>query len=198
MLRSPQRARAISGGGDVRGGKRKRPGRRCGLSPARLPGLLGWTGPPLVECRALAFVSTCSHRPSRLSAWRAMPRFGLDTGFPASNPRHRFTLTRLPEPSVLVPIGTNVAESSWGGPSTFGSSTTIPLPAPHPLVRRSAPAGDVPPAARRRQITRRPKAPSVPGRLAAPFAGCGLPRARRTLQQVSVSHVHPRVAVGPV
>jgi hypothetical protein len=118
-----------------------------------------------------------------------MPRFELDTGFPASNPRHRFTLTRLPVPSVLAPIGTDLAESSWGGPSSFGSSTTIPLPAPHPLVHRSAPASGVPPAARRRQITRRPKAPSVPGRLAEPFAGHGLPRALRTLQQVSVSHV---------
>ena len=46
--------------------------------------------------------------------------FGLDTGFPASNPWHRFTLTRLPEPSVLAP-GTDLAESSWGGPSSFGS-----------------------------------------------------------------------------
>jgi hypothetical protein len=63
-----------------------------------------------------------------------MPRFGLDTGFPASNPWHRFTLTRLPEPSVLVPIGTDLAESSWGGPSSFGSSTTAPLPTDHPKV----------------------------------------------------------------
>ena len=167
--------------------KRKRPGRRCGLSPARLPGLLGWTGPPLVECRALAFVSTCSHRPSRLAAWRAMPRFGLDTGLPASNPLaplHADPVARAIGPGA---IGTDLAESSWGGPSSFGSSTTTPLPAPHPEAHRSAPVGDVPPTPRRPWITRRPKTTSVLGRLAAPFAGCGLPRALRTLQQVSVS-----------
>ncbi len=57
-----------------------------------------------------------------------MPLFGLDTGCPASTPRHRFTLTRLPEPSVLVPIGTDLAESSWGGPSSFGSSPRLRCP----------------------------------------------------------------------
>lgn len=100
---------------------------------------------------------------------------------------HRFTLTRLPEPSVLAPIGTDLAESSWGGPSSFGSFTTTPLPAPHPHVHRSAPVGDVPSAARRRLITRCPRAPSVPGCLAVALADHGLPRARRTTQQVSVS-----------
>ena len=43
-----------------------------------------------------------------------------------SRPRcHRFTLTRLPVPSVLVPIGTVLTEASWGGPRSFGSE---PLP----------------------------------------------------------------------
>ena len=97
-----------------------------------------------------------------------MPRVGLDTGFPVSNPWHRFTLTRLPEPSVLVPIGTDLAESSWGGPSSFGSSTTTPLPARHPkAMYHLLPEGQ--------QITRRPRAPSVPGRLAEPIAGSGCP-----------------------
>jgi hypothetical protein len=117
-------------------GKRKRPGRCVGLRLRTFRGCSNGQGPPLVECRALAFVSTCSHRPSRLAAWRAMPRVGLDTGLPASNPWHRFTLTRLPEPSVLVPIGTDLAESSWGGPSSFGSSTTAPLPIPSPRAPR--------------------------------------------------------------
>jgi hypothetical protein len=147
--------------------KRKRPGRRCWLSPARLPGLLGWTGPPLVDCRALTFVSTCSHRPSRLAARRAMPRFGLDTGFPASNPWHRFTLTRLPEPSVLAP-GTELAESSWGGPSSFGSSTTTPLLAPRPHVHRSALEGD-----------ERARLPRRPPRFLVTFADSSLPSSPR-------------------
>ena len=96
------------------------------------PGAARWTGPPLVERRALAFDSTCSHRPSRPSAWRAMPRVWLDAGLPAPEPWHRFTLTRLPEPSVLAPFGTDLAESSWGGPRSFGSSTTAPLPVLRP------------------------------------------------------------------
>ena len=95
--------------------------------------------------------------------------FGLDTGLPASNPWHRFTLTRLPEPSVLAP-GTDLAESSWGGPSSFGS-----------FPRLRCLLG----AQLRTEV--RPKATSVPGCLAAPLAGCGLPRALRTIQQVSVS-----------
>jgi hypothetical protein len=103
-----------------------------------------------------------------------MPRFGLDTGFPASNPLAPLTLTRLPVPSVLAPIGTDLAEPSWGGPSSFGSSTTAPLP------------------------TGCPKTPCEPDRLAATFAGHELPRNLRTLQQVPVSADHPRVIVGPV
>ena len=83
---------------------------------------------------------------------------------------HRFTLTRLPEPSVLAPIGTDLAESSWGGPSSFGSSPQLRCP------HRSHRCTEV-----------HPKAPSVPGRLADPLAGCGLPRALRSCQQVSVS-----------
>ena len=65
------------------------------------------------------------HRPSRLAAWRAMPR-SEPAAVSRSRPRcHRFTLTRLPEPSVLVPIGTVLTEASWGGPRSFGSE---PLP----------------------------------------------------------------------
>jgi hypothetical protein len=152
------------------GGKRKRPGRRCGLSPARLPGLLEWTGPPLVDHRALAFVSTCSHRPSRLSAWRAMPRVGLDTGFPVSNPWHRFTLTRLPEPSVLAPLGTDLAGSSWGGPSSFGSSTTTPLHASRPKAMCH-----LPPEGARSLVTRGRRACPVVSPYRSPMTGCPAP-----------------------
>ena len=176
--------------GGVMSEKRKRPGWRCWLSPARLPGLLEWTGPPLVECRALAFGSTCSHRPSRLAARRAMPR---SDSTPVSRPRtrwHRFTLTRLPEPSVLAPIGTDLAGSSWGGPRSFGSSPR--LRCPHPTRRRCA--------------TRRPKATGHP-------LPEGVERARssrRTARRLRVSPCpssapaglrlprHPKVAVGPV
>jgi hypothetical protein len=54
--------------------------------------------------------------------------YGLDAGFPASNPWHRFTLTRLPEPSVLVPFGTGLTGSSWGGPRSVGSSPRLRCP----------------------------------------------------------------------
>ena len=57
----------------------------------------------------------------------------------------------------------------------------------HDSVACIPPESDVPPTTRRWQVARHPKAVSVPGRLAAPFVGCGLPRALRTLQQVSVS-----------
>jgi hypothetical protein len=116
-----------------------------------------------------------------------MPRYGLDTGFPASNPLaplHADPVARAIGPGA---IGTDLTESSWGGPSSFGSSSTTPLPTPHPEAHRSAPVGDVPSTPRGPRITCRPKAPSVPGRFAAPLAGCGLPRTLRTLQQVSVS-----------
>ena len=120
-------------------------------------------------------------------AWRAMPRVGLDTGFPASNPWHRFTLTRLPEPSVLVPIGTDLAGSSWGGPSSFGSSTTAPLPAPSRL-HRGAPEGGI--AYPTRGCGTRPSPEGVERarslrRTPRPAAGC--PVTGRTLQQAPVS-----------
>ena len=171
-------------------GKRKRPGRRCGLSPARLPGLLEWTGPPLVDGRALAFVSTCSHRPSRLAARRAMPRVGLDTGFPVSNPWHRFTLTRLPEPSVLAPFGTDFAESSWGGPSSFGSSTTTPLPAHRPKA-----LCHLPPEGVRSPATRRRWACPVVSPHRSPAAGCPVPFERSSR---SPSPSPPEGRAGPV
>jgi hypothetical protein len=68
------------------------------------------------------------HRPSRLAAWRAMPR-SEPAAVSRSRPRcHRFTLTRLPVPSVLVPIGTVLTEASWGGPRSFGSEPLLRCP----------------------------------------------------------------------
>ena len=86
--------------------------------------------------------------------------FGLDTGFPASNPWHRFTLTRLPEPSVLVPVGTGLAGSSWGGPRSVGSSPRLRCPHAastctevHPQVMcHPPPEGDWSSGARRRRM----------------------------------------------
>jgi hypothetical protein len=43
---------------------------------------------------------------------------------------HRFTLTRLPVPSVLVPIGTVLTEASWGGPRSVGSVPLLRDPQP--------------------------------------------------------------------
>ena len=86
--------------------------------------------------------------------------FGNDAGLPASNPWHRFTLTRLPEPSVLAPVGTDLAGSSWGGPRSFGSSPRPRCPHPastHTEVRSEVtchppPEGDRSPGARRRRV----------------------------------------------
>lgn len=94
---------------------------------------------------------------------------------------HRFTLTRLPEPSVLVPFGTDLAESSWGGPSSFGSSTTTPLP--HITRGRcttccpKAPGHLPPEGGRRARSSRR----TARRHRVAPL--------RRALQQVSVARV---------
>jgi hypothetical protein len=88
--------------------------------------------------------------------------------------RHRFTLTRSPEPSVLVPIGTDLAESSWGGPSSFGSFDHGSSPVAHPKVA------------------------DEPVCLAAPPVECESPRPLRTLQQVPVSPPCPKVGRSPV
>ena len=151
-MRLAQDGLRISGWAGVGGEKRKRPGRRCGLSPARLPGLLEWTGPPLVECRALAFVSTCSHRPSRHAARRAMPRFGLDTGFPASNPSaplHADPVARALGPGANRNRPRRV---QLGWPQILRLLTTTPLPARHPkALCHPPPESGRSPAARRRR-----------------------------------------------
>jgi hypothetical protein len=76
----------VRGGSAGQGRKTKAPRSVRPACATHLPGLLEWTGPPLVERRALAFDSTCSHRPSRRSARRAMPRFGLGSSFPVPTP----------------------------------------------------------------------------------------------------------------
>ena len=154
------------------GEKGERPGGAAGFR-LRASGAARWTGPPLVECRALACCSTCSHRPSRLAAWRAMPR---SDSTPVSRPRtrrHRSTLTRLPEPSVLVPIGTVLPESSWGGPSSSGSY--------HCSVACTSPGGDL--------HARLPRPNRSPGVRVAPLPSRTTPAGLRSL-------VHPEVAAG--
>ena len=57
-------------------------------------------------------------------------RFSGPVPVSRSRPRcHRFTLTRLPVPSVLVPIGTVLTEASWGGPRSVGSVPLLRCPA---------------------------------------------------------------------
>jgi hypothetical protein len=97
-----------------------------------------------------------------------MPLFGSGTGCPLPTPLSPFTLTRLPVPSVLVPIGTVLTEASWGGPRSVGSvpllrdpraDSRLPVcpvasPARPARLRRAdrhAPAG-----LRLRRLTRRP------------------------------------------
>ena len=93
-----------------------------------------------------------------------MPRVGLDTGLPVSNPWHRFTLTRLPEPSVLAPLE----------PTSLSPVGVAPVPsAPQPQLR-------CPPTARRRPANpiASPQHPSATSSPVPPNAPAG-PRFRR-------------------
>ena len=148
----------------------------CAAHP---PGRLRWTDPPLVERRALAFNSISYI--ARLALRRGgRCRFSDPVAVPRCRTRcHRFTLTRLPVPSVLVPIGTVLTEASWGGPRSVGS---VPLPrCPHADLRLRA-AEDL-----RLQRAR------LPRRLASRSPE-GLPD---TLQRVSVSDGYPSARSDP-
>jgi hypothetical protein len=111
------------------------------------------TGPPPIERRALAFDST-NHIARRALRLGGRCPFSLHSPVSRRAERcHRSTLTRLPEPSVLVPIGTDLTEASWGGPRSFGSE---PLP-------------------------RRPRLPVSPVCLADPPGRPGVPAGRPSL-----------------
>lgn len=85
-----------------------------------------------------------------------MPRVGLDTGCPVSNPRHRFTLTRLPEPSVLAPLE----------PTSLSPVGVAPVPsAPQPRLRCPS-------------VARRRRACPVVSPYRSPAAGCPVPLER--------------------
>ena len=72
----------------------------CAGAPSGAP--KGGTYPPSVERRALAFDST--YHIARLALRRGgRCPFRTRSGHPVPARCHRFTLTRLPEPSVLVP-----------------------------------------------------------------------------------------------
>ncbi len=137
-----------------------------------------------------------SHRPSRLAAWRAMPR-SEPAAVSRSRPRcHRFTLTRLPEPSVLVPIGTVLNEASWGGPRSFGSEpwprcpratcvsrgpgrlagTPRAIPKDHPNTPQQVPVADGCPSTRSDPTPSQSPAPDADS--PSPPVDLRLPRAR--------------------
>ena len=99
-----------------------------------------------------------------------MPRFGLDTGFPASNPLA--PLHADPVARALGP-GANRNRPRWvqlGWPQILRLLTTTPLPTPHPKVMcHPSPEGDRSPAARR------PRACPVVSPNRSPAAGCPVP-----------------------
>jgi hypothetical protein len=111
------------------------------LSPACPPGRLTWTDPPLVERRALAFNSISSHRPSRLSARRAMSLFGSGCGCPLPSPLspiHADPVARAigrwcqSEPLSSRPVGV--------APDSLGSEPLLPRRSCLLLGRLGAPA----------------------------------------------------------
>ena len=111
--------------------KAESPSRVAGLRQQHLLGLLKWTGPPHVERWVLTFISTCSHRPSRFPKGIAAGDAAFRTRLPVARPVARyvtFTLTRFPVPLVLVPCETALAEASWGGPRSVGSTPLLRCP----------------------------------------------------------------------
>ena len=58
------------------------------------------------------------------------------------------TLTRLPEPTVLVPSGTALSEASWGDPRSVGS---VPQPVSDTANRADSVSSPHPPITRRTQ-----------------------------------------------
>ena len=104
--------------------------------------------------------------------------FGLDTGFPASNP-----LAPFHADPVARALGPGAME-----PTSLSPVGVAPVPsAPHHDSVACTPPPVAPKRTRRFRATRHPKVSSVPGCLADPLAGCGLPRALRSFQQASVS-----------
>ena len=99
-----------------------------------------------------------------------MPRFGLDTGFPAPNPSA--PLHADPVAQALGP-GANRNRPRWvqlGWPQILRLLTTTPLPTPHPKVTcHPPPEGDRSPAARR------PRACPVVSPHRSPAAGFPVP-----------------------
>ncbi len=90
------------------------PGGAAGLRLRTLPGPPeGWSDPPPVDLRALAFVSNRIHRPSRLTARRAMPVWA----------RSSFSRSPARFPPGLVGCPNSVAEREPGSqfPSTLAS-----------------------------------------------------------------------------
>jgi hypothetical protein len=118
--------------------------------------------------------ATCSHRPSRRTAWRAMPRFGPDSGRPDSNPL---------APLHADPVARALGPGANRKPTSLSPVGVAPVPsAPH----------------HRSVAHRLPEGACGPGCLTGPPVAAGLPRHLRTFQQVSVSPDHPKVTVGPV
>ena len=168
------------------------------LSPAHLSGLLvdrSTTGRTSgVSLRLDLFTSPVS--PFGVAGDAA---FTDSTPVPRHRPRwHRFTLTRLPVPSVLAPINSDpLAESPVGvAPVPSGSSTTAPLPtgrpkttrvpiaSPHRLATRSCPVpserssrSPSPSATRRSPSARSP--PRRPRRSPVAVADSSLPPTSR-------------------
>jgi hypothetical protein len=112
--------------------------------PIAPSGALRRTHPPSVDLRALAFVSTCSHRPSRRprAAWRAMPLFGV----PGRSPGALSVATVHADPvSRVIEIGADqeTFSSEPVGVAPIRPSPSGPiLPRGHPWIR-SAPAVSV-------------------------------------------------------
>lgn len=154
-------------------GKAESPGRCCRPGgQAHLPGRLGWTDPPSVERRAVAFDSTCSHRPSRS---KRGGRCRVADPTPVARPRtrcHRFTLTRSPEPSVLVPM-----EPPSPRPVGVAPDPSAPTTAPSPAVSRRP--GCLATAPARRSCLRRPNAAAGPRLHPPPEGGRWPGRTRR-------------------
>ncbi len=126
------------------GEKQNAPSGAARPKSAHLSGHSRRTDPPLVDRRELTCISISSHRPLRSPRPVETGRCGAagDAAFrghvagkPTPHPScHRFTLTRLPEPSEAGANQNRPLGGQLGWPQILRLCTTAPSPCPDPKV----------------------------------------------------------------
>ena len=157
------------------------PGRCCLLSPALLPGLPRWDISTIGRTSGVSLRLDLFTSPVSPCGGAGDALFRTRSGCPVPARRHRFTLTRLPVPSVLVPWNRPL-RGQLGWPQILRLRTTAPSPAAScepgclatpprlPGVTQQVPVADGYPSTR---------SDPTPSQLPAPDADSPLPAANR-------------------